>query len=363
MKTVSTSLVLLAFVAAAPAAAPLTDAPAPDTAQVLDALAKLKAQNEATIKQRRSSAYDIVKAAAASGDKAVALWKDAVKATQFDGADDETSKMRQWRDSTGEALNSKEAHAAAKLHMVWLFYTLQHHAGVSRKELLPLVIDYTNQLSAHGQTMENFGESLDKQKERAASGKGGARRDAAEDTAIKRAQEGLLNTPVSSSPVAKYLGLEDILPRGAGQNDRMARSVAKLLGAGAPKQQDDAWPMTPGDLDGIHRSIILPEYRETRDPRILEYWDFVIKRETDGVTKRGVDYEQQRFQQIRRPELLWSRAQDLREIGLKNRAILEMLAVIKANPVHPQAKEWIAEVQSLVAPSPGGGAPAAPAAR
>lgn len=354
MKTVPAALALLALSSSA-IAAPPTDIAAPDTAQVLDVLAKLKAQNEATIKQRRSSAYDIVKAAAASGEKAVALWKDAVKVTQFEGAEDETSKMRQWRDSTGEALNSKEAQAAAKLHMTWLFYTLQHQAGVSRKDLLPLVIDYTNQLSAHGQTMDSFSESLDRQKDRDASGKGGARRTAADDQAVKRAHDAILNSSVSGSPVSKYLGLEDIMPRGAGQNDRVARNVAKLLGTAAPKQTDDSWPMSPGDLDGIHQAIILPEYREAKDPRILEYWDFVIKRETDAIARRRVDYEEKRFQQIRRPELLWSRAEDMAAIGLKNRAIMDMIAVLKANPVHPRAQTWVSQVEEMVRPT---GAPA-----
>lgn len=357
MKTLAA---LLAFLALVPAvsAAPLTDVSAPDPAQVLDVIAKLKAQHQTTIKQRRSTAYETVKAAAASGERAVALWKEAVKAVQFEGAEDETAKLRQWKDSTGEALNSKEAQTAAKLHMVWLYYTLQHHAGVSRRDLLPLVIDYTNQLSAHGQTMESLSEDLDRQKEKAAAGKGVARRSTHDDATVKRAQESILNTSVSGSPVAKYLGLEDILPRGAAQNDRMARSVAKLLGANAPKAQDADWPMTPGDLDGIHSAIILPAYRETKDPRILDYWDFVIKRETDAIARRNVDYERQRFQQIRRPELLWSRAEDLVAIGLKNRAILDMVAVLKSNPIHPQAEAWMGQIESMVRPGGVSGTPA-----
>jgi hypothetical protein len=353
MKTFPAILGSLAFATAA-IAAQLSDVAPPDAAQVLDVLAKLKAQNESTIKQRRSTAYETVKAAAASGERAVALWKDAVKAVQFEGADDEAAKLRQWKDSAGEALNSKEAQAAARLHMMWLYYTLQHQAGVARKDLLPLVIDYTNQLSAHGQSMEGFNDDLERQREKNAGAKGGARRDTNEELAVKRAQESILNTPVSGSPVAKFLGLEDILPRGPGQNERMARSVAKLLGTSAPKGGDEAWPMTPGDLDGIHRAIILPAYREAKDARIFEYWDFVIKRETEAIAKRNNDYEQQRFQQIRRPELLWSRAEDMLAIGLKNRAILDMVAVLKANPIHPNAGAWMGQIETLVKPGGAG---------
>ena len=62
MKTLPAVLGTLAF-ATSVLAAPLTDVAPPDPAQVLDVLSKLKAQNESTIKQRRSTAYETVKAA------------------------------------------------------------------------------------------------------------------------------------------------------------------------------------------------------------------------------------------------------------------------------------------------------------
>lgn len=346
MKTTTFPL-CLGFIAVTAFAAPLQDVAAPDAKGVLEFLAKLKAQQEAAIKQRRANAFDVVKAAAASGEKSVALWKDAIKAVQFDGAEDEMSKMRAWREGDGEALNSKEAQTAAKLHLTWLYYTLQFHSGWKKKDLLPSVIDYTNQLVADGLTMESFEQNLEKARERDASGRGARRTD---DDRVKRVHDAILNTPVSGSPVAKYLGLDDILPRGPSQNDRTAKAVAKILGRTATSE-DDNWPMTPGDLDGIHRAILLPEYRASRDSRVIEYWDYVIKRETDAVTKKRVDYEIGRFNQIRRPELLWQRAQDLLAIGLRNRAILEMLAVLKSNPLHPQTDSWIGELEVLVSGS------------
>jgi hypothetical protein len=235
--------------------------------------------------------------------------------------------------------------------MTWLLYTLQFKSGIKKKDLLPFVIDYTNQLAADGQTMDSFEEQLQKDRDRDASGKHGARR-AGDEKAVKQVHDSILRTSVSSSPVAKYLGIEDVLPRASNQTDRLAKSVAKMLGeTKAPAAPDESWPMTPGDLEGIHQAIILPEYRERKDPRILEYWERVLRRESDTIAKRKVDYEEKRFTTIRRPELLWSRAEDMHQIGLKNRAITEMVAVLRSNPLHPRIEGWISQLESMLATS------------
>ena len=350
----ASALILPAF------AAELQDAAPVDAAQVLDLLEKLKQQQKAALKQRRASAFETVKAATASGEKAAALWKEAVKTVQFDGAEDEQAKLKAWRENEGDALNGKEAQNAARLHLTWLFYTLQFKAGVKKKDLLPFVIEYTNQLTADGQTMETFDDQLQKERERDASGKHGLRRGGDEKT-VKHMHDSILQTSVSASPVAKYLGLEDVLPRATSQTDRLAKSVAKLLGeTKAPTAQDESWPMTPGDLEAIHQAIILPEYRSTKDQRILDYWERVLRRESDSVAKRKVDYEEKRFATVRRPELLWSRAEDLYQIGLKNRAITEMVAVLRSNPLHPRAEGWISQLETML--PAGAKAPAASAA-
>lgn len=337
---------LLLALAAPVFAAELRDTPPVDEKQILELLGKLRQQQETSMKQRRATAFDVVRAATGSGEKAAALWKEAVKNVQFEGAGDEASKVRAWRENDGEALNSKEAQTAARLHMTWLFLTLQFHSGVKKKDLVPLVIDYTNQLVADGQTMDTLEDQLRKEKERE---KQGARRDNNDEQAVKRMHDSILQTSVSGGPIAKYLRLEDVLPRGPSQNDRVAKSVAKILGVNqAATASDDAWPMVPGDLEGIHQALILPEYRAAKDPRILEYWERIIRRETEAVAKKKVDYEEKRFAEIRRPELFWGRAQDLYSIGLRNRAITEMVAVVRANPLHPSADGWISQLEGYM---------------
>jgi hypothetical protein len=307
-----------------------------DTKALLDALKQIKEQNEAGLKSRRMSAYQQVAAAAASSEKAVAFWKDAVKAVQFMGAKQEGEKIRDWREGDGEALNDRLCANAVRLHLNWLALNLQHAAGIETKVLMPKVLEHTAAALAAHEAAEHFAESLEKAKDRGPTSPG-ARKTVQEDGVVKRVHDQIMRMPVSASPVTRWLQMSDIF------------ADSKRKGAGS-------WEQQAGNVDGIYQSVILPEYRAAKDPRLLEYWDMVLKREGDKVAERKLDIEQRDWMQIRRPALLWARAQDVMALGLKNRAISDMFAVVRAVPQHPEAPNWIAQLMELLAP--GGEAPA-----
>src|SRR5688572_30238209 len=88
-----------------------------DARQLLEALKQLREQNEAGIKNRRTNAYQQVVSAAGSPERAVAFWKEAVKAVQFEGAAKEGAKLADWKDGDGEALNDRLCANAVRLHL------------------------------------------------------------------------------------------------------------------------------------------------------------------------------------------------------------------------------------------------------
>jgi len=146
------------------------DGPPVDAAQILQALRQLRQIQEQAVQQRRTAAYQAVASACQSGASAAALWKEAVRTVQFKGADREGAQFREWKDREGDALSSKEAENAARLHMLWLALTLQHSSGVKTRDLLDQVVKYTGQLQADTEMMEQFSEQMEKEKERASSG-------------------------------------------------------------------------------------------------------------------------------------------------------------------------------------------------
>jgi hypothetical protein len=311
------------------------DAPPVDTRQVLEVLKQLRDQNESGIKSRRSSAYQQIAAAAASPERAVQMWKDAVKAVQFEGAAHEGAQLKDWKESDGEALSDRLCANAARLHLNWMAISLQRSAGAEVKALLPKIIEHVNSVQAAQEAAEQFAENLQKAKERGPSSPG-ARKNVQEDSQVKRVHDQIMRMSISSSPVARWLQLGDMF--------------------GDRKKGDGGWELGAGNVDGIYNSVILPEYRASKDPRLLEYWDMVLRREADRVAKRKLDVETRDWTSLKKPQLLWSRAQDVLALGQRNRAIGEMLNVIKSNPQHPEAKEWIAQLEAVIVP------PAPPAA-
>jgi hypothetical protein len=315
------------------------DLPPVDMNQLLQSLRQFREQNETSTKARRTSAYQQVTAAAATNEKAAAAWTEAVLAVQFAGVDQQTAAVRDWQQDEGAALRSKEAANAARLHLQWLGLTLQHVSGAETKQLLSSVIDFTKQVQADRDAIEKLEESIDKARDRMPGGRRApVSKSVADDSRTKKLHDSIMRMSVVNSPVSRRL------------------QIVELLGDVGKKKNGEGeggsgWEPVPGNVDGIYRSIILPEFRATKDPRLLEYWDMVLKREAEKVVPGMPDYDERQLTQVRRPALLWARAQDVMLLGQRNRALTEMFNLLKAYPQHPEAAGWISQLEGMLAPS------------
>ena len=332
----------------APVFAQLNDAPPVDMKQVLQGLRQFKEQNETGLTTRRNNAHKQIVAAAASNEAAAAFWTNAVLAVQFAGVDHQTAAVREWKLGEGEGLKSKEGANAARLHLVWLALTMQHSAGAETKQLLPAVIDFIRQLEADQAAIGHVAEQIDKAKAAGAGKKTAAGKALAEDTHAKRMHDKILRTPVSGSPVAQILQIAEILGDAGKRRKR------------GDDESEATWEPVPGNVNGIYNAIILPEFRDTKDPRIMDYWDMMLRKGQESIYAGMPAFEERQWSQGNKPTMMWSRTQDMLIIGLKNRAITEMFNIIKAYPQHPEAAGWITQLEQILAPSPP--APAAPAA-
>lgn len=330
---VSSQLLSLALLASASTLVAQQDAPPVDVSQLLQALRGIKEQQTLQTKTARQKALQRVQASAASPAAAVGSWEEAVRETQFEGAAREGSQFKEWREREGEALKEKEAASAAQLHFKWMALTLQRANGATVKELLPQIIAHTKELAADTAAIEALDEDIRHEKETAGNSKRGKERKT-NDEAVKRMHDQIIRAAVNGSAPAQVLKIGELI------------NVEK-------------WEMSAGNLDGIYNRIILPELRTSKDPRLLEYWDMRLKREAESASRSKLAFDQEKFNQVRRPELLWSRAQDLLILGQRNRAISEMFALVKAYPAHPRASEWVAAIEQALTPA-AANAPLAP---
>ena len=314
---------------AAPSRGQVQDAPPPDLSQILQALRALKGQQTLQIKAVKEKAYRDAQAAAASPAAAAAAWEEAVRQVQFEGAPKEGAAFREWKEKEGDALSDKECQTAAQLYFRWLALTLQRSNGATIRELLPAVVQYTKDLTADQIAMEALADRIAKEALLAQSGKHGAREKRRDGQMTKRLHDQILRS-LEGSPPVKAMGIDEHL-------------------------KVEQWEGTPGNLDGIYTSIILPELRAMRDARVLDYWDMRIQREGEQAQKSKLAYNVEKFTEERRPALLWSKAGEYLHLGMKNRAIAEMFSLVKTYPQHPDAGNWITTLETTLMP------PAAPA--
>ncbi len=320
--------------------AELNDVPPVDLKQVLSGLKLFKDQNETGLRTRRNAAYKQITAAAASNEAAAAFWTNAVLAVQFAGVDHQATAVKDWLKGEGEGLKTKEGANAARLHLVWLGLTIQHAAGAETKQLLPTIIDFTRQIEADEVAMGKLAEQIEKAKAAGAAKRPATVKSLAEDMHAKKMHDGILKTAVSSSVVVQSLQIAEILGDSGKKKKRGDDSVSS------------GWEPVPGSVTGIYNAIILPEFRDTRDPRLMDYWDMMLRKGQESLYAGMPAFEEKQWTQVNKPLMQWSRAQDILIIGLKNRAITEMFNLIKANPLHPESAHWIAQLEQIVSPAP-----------
>jgi hypothetical protein len=301
------------------------DTPPIDLNQLREALRTLKTEQAQIARSRREQVFHDVRAAAASGSAAGAAWEEAVRRMYLDAAGREGPQFRDWKEKNGSALNQKEAQNAARLYFSWLALTLQRALGVPAKEILPQVVAHTQELTAHEAVMAAFQERAKHAKELIDSGR--QRRDKNNnDDAVMKLHDQILKRPLAAGSPAQAYNLGPLL-------------------------DVENWETTPGNYDGIFQKIILPELRASRDPRLIEYWEMKLKREEEEATRSRLATDMDKFTRMRRPQLLWQRAQDLLLIGQRNRAYGEMFNLVKTHSAHPDAAEWIRTLEELLSPA------------
>jgi len=265
--------------------------PPNDTASILAGLKDLKAAHVSSSRSQLSQTISDFSNASANDSAALAFYLEAIRVTEFVGQPHEQNAFRDWKKREASNLSASAIRSCLRYTTI----SLQRSAGATDDQIFPLLLDYA-------QETNSMLSSVSGQK--------------------------ILDQPITGNVFAKWYNLGDRL---GGLKD---------------------WEDKPGDVDGIYEKFLLPIMRRNRDERILKYWDQKIANETSAASESAAAFNTDRFNQTRRPSLLWSRAEDMIAISLRNQGITEMYRIIKSFPNHPDAGKWIDELQSLLtAPS------------
>lgn len=268
------------------------DANPVDMNTILNTLETIKKKQVDGIKSEKNKLIQQFFAAGASNGSALEFYLQAILATQFDGQNRPITQFHEWKKKQADHLHAMQN--AIRLHLLYLAMTMQRSAGSEVKDLLPQLVNYTQQVMADR-------DALDEQAE-------------------------MMKQPLGGSIFVKWFLISNYI------------------------SEATEWEMSPGNVDGIFEKTILPEFRRQKDPRLLEYWDLRIQREADQAAKSKRTFDMDKFNLTTKPKLLWSRAQELIVLGLKNRAINDMFTLIKSYPSHPDSAGWISTLEQIVGP-------------
>lgn len=275
--------------------------PQVDPNTILANLQQLRAKHTVSAKAQVANTLRDFSTAAATPESALAFYLQAVQVTRFAGDTREGTELRDWKKKEADRLKNPALANALRTCLSYMALSMQRVEGATNAQLFPALLNYATQTQA---LLPSIGD-----------------------------QE-LIQQPISGNIFSRWYGC-------GGQ-----------LGG----LQD--WEQTPENTDGIYTEVLLPIMRKNRDPRILQYWDAKIARETAAAaTAKAFDADV--ISNTRKPSLFWSRAEDMLLIGQRAAAVSEMYTVIKNYPNHPNAGKWMDELQGILTAPAASGAPAA----
>lgn len=263
--------------------------PAPmDPKMVLTTLKDLRTKQAGLIGKEKTGVLAAVKAAIADPGK---TYEAAVTAVELQGqGGSDPKRAADIRKRVGEQVRNREFVNGLRLQLAYLSLTWQHSMGVKIRDQIPALLEYTAQVSNAAEALSGL------------------------DMFKKTLGESVFVPYFQAGPYIN--GLAD-------------------------------WSDKPFDVESIYQKSILPEMRKNKDPRLLDYWDNHLQTEMAHASATQNNLAVARFNHVRRPTLLWSRAEDEMVLGQNDQGAGDMLAIIKANPGHPDFEKWATQLEGI----------------
>ena len=321
-------LVFTVLVSALPVFA-AQDAPPPNVDSLLNELTAIENKQKQIKSAAKSSILAQIQAAAASGQAAMAFYEQAIQEVRFRGRKDKVTAFLEWKKANNDLLHSKELQSALLFHLRYLMLALQRKDIAKPEALLPATMAYVNDLTKDypAAPQEDTPNALTK----------GAHKPSPGDLA-KTINE-ILNKPMGQVVIADWLQLGEWLP-----------------------DEKNCEPQA-GNVAGILEKNIRPIMRDSKSPQLLQTWDLQMKFEADSITNGRYAHKADIFNTVTRQKLLFQRAQDMIVLDQPNRAVAEMIALVKASPEHPDFQTWVTKIRELInrpaTPAPSAAVPSA----
>ena len=278
---------------AEPDAAPL------NSKEILKEVEQLEARQRDARLESINQTFKTLQNALKSGPAASRLYEEAVEATEFNGRQYKSQAFSDWKKKNEDLLRSHEMETALQLHLRYLVLSLQRANAQNDIDSVNPSLSYINDLS---KTLL----------------------DQAKGIRFPPEAKALLEQPLSGSIFTKWMLLEPSLPN------------------------ENEWELNPSNINGIFEKNIRQPLRRENSPFLVGTWDLQIKIQADRITRGRLDYEADKFETVTKPSMIFSRANDMILVGLKNQGCREILQLLRSHPEHPDFPQWAEKIRQVL---------------
>jgi len=290
-----------------------------DRAKVLAELKEIEAKNEKLTQGLLEKAAKELTEAGGDKFKAVQVYLDSYRNVEFGRAQDGDSRYQQWRIDNKEKISSLDFSEAVQLHAQYVGLVCRQALGEKEAPKAGEWGTYWEHLLATKDKVENVVDVPQTQAK--VEKKTGVGRRQAKQTGDDFTYPALESPLVRDRQIQGFLG-----------EVKEAKVSSSSVGA-------------------IFNQVVRPRLIEAKSRDLIRLWDLRIATMDEGMGKEVKTLGLDDYKLLKRPELMWERADDLEKMGEQESAWAQKMAILKANPYHPSTAEWIAMMKQALGES------------
>jgi len=295
-----------------------------DRAKALAELKEIEVKNEKLTQGLLEKAAKELTEAGSDKFKAVQVYLDSYRNVEFGRAQDGDSRYQQWRIDNKEKISSLDFSEAVQLHVQYVGLVCRQAFGEKEAPKAGEWGTYWEHLLATKDKVENV---LDvPQTQAKVEKKTGVGRKQAKQNGDDFTYPALQSPLVRDRQIQGFLG-------------EVKEATVSSSSAGA-----------------VFNQVVRPRLREAKSRDLIRLWDLRIGAMDEGMGKEVKTLGLDDYKVLKRPELMWERADDLEKIGERESAWAQKMGILRANPYHPKLSKWIEDLKQAL----GEGSPALP---
>ena len=292
-----------------------------DRAKALEELKQIEQKNDKMTQSLFGKAVRDFAEAGADRFKAGQLYLESYRNVEFGRTQDGETRFQQWRVDNKEKLASLDFSQALQLHVQYLVLVCRQALGEKDAPQAVEWATYWENLFKSKDIPENPAELPESKT------KSGKKQGAAASRRQANTSGDEFGKPAVESCLVRDRQLQGFL-------------------AGVKEAE-----VASGSVDGVFNKVVRPRLREAKSRDLLRLWDQRIAAMDEQAEKGAKTLGSDDYKILRRPELLWERADDLEKIGDRESAWARKIEILKSHPYHPKTEEWITELKQALGES------------